>query len=131
MALLQYPEYQCHKKVRALKISVVEYLPGERVCLQFHDSRYSPIIVSTMNRPKPNNDFYYVEYERGYFSFSPPEEFEDGYTLIKPPTMDKTRMLEENTEIATVSEAEFDEFFIFALKGFDAVEVQPHELEAL
>lgn len=89
--LAEMPRYQCHKKVWGLKIACVEYLPNNMVALQFHNKAYSPIEVSVENRPKPNNDFYYVVYEDGYHSFSPTKAFEDDYTLIKPPTMDDVR----------------------------------------
>lgn len=80
----ELPKWQCHKVVHALKINVVEYMPDDMVMLQFHDTRFAPIQVSTIRRPKPSNDWYYVVYPDGYFSFSPTKEFEDGYTLIGP-----------------------------------------------
>lgn len=89
--IAELPKWQCHKVVHALKINVVEYMPDDMVMLQFHDTRFAPIQVSTIRRPKPSNDWYYVVYGDNYFSFSPTKEFEDGYTLIKPPTMDDVR----------------------------------------
>lgn len=93
---MQLPQYMCHKKVWALKISVVEYLPGNKVALQFHDTRFGPIIVSVENKPKPSNDWYYVVYPPdGYFSFSPEAEFEAGYTLVQQLSVeDVKKMLE-------------------------------------
>ena len=76
------PQYQCHKKVWGLKIACVEYLPNNMVALQFHNRTFAPIEVSTENRPKPSNDWYYVVYKDGYHSFSPTKAFEDDYTLI-------------------------------------------------
>lgn len=82
--IAELPKWQCHKVVHALKISSVEYMPDEKVILQFHDTRFASIEVSIIRKPKPSNDFYYVVYNDGYFSFSPAKEFEEGYTLIGP-----------------------------------------------
>jgi hypothetical protein len=76
------PQYRCHKVVGALKIACIEYLPNNEVMLQFHDKAYGPMQFSLNNKPRPSNDWYFVVYEGGYFSFSPTKDFEDGYTLI-------------------------------------------------
>ena len=79
---IQLPEYQCHKKVRAFKISSIEdhgdvfVLNGEtslQVCVVFK---------SFIDKHNPEIGGYYVRYRDGYESFSPADAFEDGYSLI-------------------------------------------------
>jgi hypothetical protein len=83
------PQYQCHKKVRALKLrglltnfdkddNPISYL------LVPEDSIFSPIACTEqwLAKHKPEPGGYYVVYEDGYTSFSPAEAFESGYTLI-------------------------------------------------
>jgi len=80
---LELPQYQCHKKVRAMKISEIR---GDftRPILYFDDDTYAPLHVTIdyCLRHKPEADGYYVVYEDGYQSFSPAKAFEDGYTKI-------------------------------------------------
>lgn len=80
------PQYQCHKKVRALKIASVirdkgdgafEILPAEKVYAVF------------TTKPKwtwkgsDSDQGYFVEYDDGYQSWSPTKAFEEGYTRIE------------------------------------------------
>lgn len=90
----QMPQYQCHKKVWALKIAEVkdsnegiqpldqEY-SGDRI-LVFADDGCAPLRVdqSFAQKHKPQAGGYYVVYEDGYKSFSPAKAFEDGYTRL-------------------------------------------------
>ncbi|AWC94565.1 hypothetical protein ACV8DN_003322 [Morganella morganii] len=87
---MQMPEYQCHKRVRALKIKRIDY--GYRdadkgnpswVCeIVPEDDNYPAIEVSAeyVKKHNPQAGGYYVVYENGYTSFSPADVFESGYT---------------------------------------------------
>jgi hypothetical protein len=90
------PQYQCHKKVRALKIKEVQHKPNPDpesntqqvsygAIIVPDDERYAPFEVPPhyvlKHDPKPGG--YYVLYEDGYQSYSPAEAFESGYTLIQ------------------------------------------------
>ena len=84
------PQYQCHKKVWALKIADVidptkdgNESDGSRI-LMISDSGFSPIRVDRhyVQKHKPENGGYYVVYEDGYKSFSPAQAFEEGYTRL-------------------------------------------------
>lgn len=86
------PLYQCHKQVRAAKIqSFTRTEPRVRLFLEaplgqgdeptqlyVHD-----LDVAVLDKHKPMVGWYLVVYEDGYESFSPPEAFESGYTLIR------------------------------------------------
>ena len=81
----QLPEYQCHKKVRAAKISTVNFDNEEKTdyTIRFEDAEQMPICCSAMtNRPLPAPGMYAVVYEDGYLSFSPAKAFEEGYTRL-------------------------------------------------
>lgn len=88
---VQMPQYQCHKKVWALKIKEVtdptipgNETDGSRILHFVRDDCYGPTKVSheyvRKHNPKPGG--YFVVYEDGYESWSPAEAFEEGYTLI-------------------------------------------------
>lgn len=80
--MVEIPQYQCHKKVRALKIKSVD---ADNATLSFLDeSNVAPIHVSQayLDKHEPVAGGYYVVYEGGYKSFSPAKEFEEGYTLL-------------------------------------------------
>lgn len=86
---IQLPQYQCHKKVWALKIKDVVNLAGDApeangTELHFENERYSPIVVDAafVAKHNPAAGMYLVVYEDGYRSVSPAKAFEDGYTLI-------------------------------------------------
>lgn len=78
--------YHCHKKVWAEKIVDIEMDQdgSGRACLQPGsikvDKRY-------MEMHNPRIGGYYVRYEDGYESFSPPGVFEDGYSRIPNTTL--------------------------------------------
>lgn len=88
------PEYQCHKIVRAAKITAIRIDPAfvgdGSALLAFGDinleiqvdnvwiKRNGPIIVGG----------YYVVYSDGYRSYSPGKEFDKGYSkLVATPTV--------------------------------------------
>lgn len=84
------PQYQCHKKVWALKIAKIEsaavgnnesdgsmwITPAEERFARFR------VQYDYMRKHKPEVGGYYVVYDDGYKSYSPAKAFEDGYTLI-------------------------------------------------
>lgn len=75
------PQYQCHKKVWALKIDQI----NEDACtLTFVDSGHAPICTGykwfSKHNPQPGG--YYVVYPDGYTSFSPAQAFEEGYARL-------------------------------------------------
>lgn len=79
------PKYVCHKEVRALLITSIEWNSTEQhYLLHFAGSGYSPVVVSKewVDSKGPKCGGYYVQYNNGYTSFSPAEAFEEGYTLV-------------------------------------------------
>ena len=85
--------YQCHKKVRAAKITnvranYVRDLPQStptftHVDLFLEGSDVpTPMSVEWNEKHLPRIGGYYVVYEDGYASYSPAQAFEEGYTLI-------------------------------------------------
>jgi hypothetical protein len=84
----ELPVYQCHKKVGALKIAKVHIdEDGQGVALVFKDARFAVRALTASqlkHKPTPEAGMYFVQYDGGYFSFSPAKEFEDGYTLVEP-----------------------------------------------
>lgn len=88
------PQYQCHKRVWALKIkavtrnSVLEAVSGDAsqgsALITPADAGYAEFRVDAeyLRKHNPQPGGYYVVYEDGYTSFSPAEAFESGYTRI-------------------------------------------------
>lgn len=84
------PQYQCHKKVWALKIlNVVDpTIPGNetdgsRIIIP-QDERFAPFKVDNayVQKHKPEAGGYYVVYADGYKSYSPANAFEEGYARL-------------------------------------------------
>lgn len=84
MGDVRIPLYVCHKRVRALKIKkVYTDEDGQGVVLTFEDERFPPRAVTRNlleHKPVPEAGMYLVLYENSYFSFSPADVFESGYT---------------------------------------------------
>ncbi|CAM6673221.1 hypothetical protein KLPMCP290B_25070 [Klebsiella pneumoniae] len=80
---LEMPKYQCHKKVWALKIQQV-YSVGTQNFIVPADYGYDdfPVSQEYIDKHKPQEGGYYVQYEGGYESYSPAEAFESGYSRI-------------------------------------------------
>lgn len=80
----EMPRYQCHKKVRALKLRNIPWPTKDGAILEFEGVGYAPITVPTelFARYRPTAGDYYIVYDDGYASFSPAKAFEDGYTRI-------------------------------------------------
>lgn len=79
----QMPSYISHKRVWALKIKKVGVdEDGQGVVLHFERPGFAPraFTASQLERkPEPQAGMYFVQYDGGYFSFSPADVFEDGY----------------------------------------------------
>ena len=90
---MEMPRYRCHKEVWALKLcSITRDEMTKDWALVPADNRYAPIMVSgtwiAMRCPsRGEGDYgYYVKYDDGYDSWSPTKAFEEGYTLLTPPS---------------------------------------------
>lgn len=93
----ELPLYQCHKKVRALKIQEVtlhdpagshppvEFAGG---FMHFEDKGFGcrAFDADFWNKHHPEKGGYFVVYEDGYTSYSPAKAFEEGYTQLIPYT---------------------------------------------
>jgi len=90
----EMPKYQSHKKVWALKIEIIIF-DRDLAKLQNRDTTgtatikpsdkdYQPFQVDAgyVRKHAPEAGGYFVQYEGGYKSYSPAEEFEKGYTKI-------------------------------------------------
>ena len=83
-AQAEMPKYESHKIVHALKIENLVINHNGSIDL-FFESPFSPINLERdvlKNKPTPQIGFYYVVYKGGYFSFSPSDAFEAGYTRM-------------------------------------------------
>lgn len=83
----QLPKYQCHKQVWALKIAAVHdpsTNANEAWLITPVESGYASFVVSDsyIKKHNPQAGGYWVQYKGGYQSYSPAEEFEDGYTRM-------------------------------------------------
>lgn len=86
----EMPQYQCHKKVWALKIKSIQAdgsAPRGASCsciVTPEDRDYAPFRVDEdyVLKHNPKAGGYYVVYDDGYTSYSPGAAFEAGYALI-------------------------------------------------
>jgi len=82
----EMPRYKCHKEVWALKIIHVDLILGSKAgaIITPHESGYSSFYVCDdyIKKHNPEAGGYYVVYKNGHESWSPAEEFENGYTII-------------------------------------------------
>lgn len=78
------PLYQCHKRVRAAKITALRAVDdSESLILVFGDIGFEKLVGQNWLELHPCNvGSYFVEYEDGYTSASPGPAFEAGYTLL-------------------------------------------------
>ncbi|MGF6343100.1 hypothetical protein ABIE10_002452 [Citrobacter sp. 506] len=81
---VQMPQYQCHKKVWALKIKHVHVNPDGTGIITPEENGFGnfDVEVDYINKHCPVAGGYYVQYEVGYESYSPAEAFESGYARI-------------------------------------------------
>ena len=80
----EMPEYQSHKRVRAMKIDSLEDDGHGSVTMKFADGTYRSAAENLFARYTPVQGDYYVVYADGYESISPAKAFEEGYTLVAP-----------------------------------------------
>lgn len=87
------PRYLCRKIVRALKIRRIDEklsTPNIRaIGFENFEALDGLIVFDVRNKPVPSPGWYYVFYDNGYESFSPPDAFEEGYTPIGEISADK------------------------------------------
>lgn len=83
---VELPLYQCHKKVRAAKITEIESHENDGTgsrTMVFGEIGGSKFLTDEWkDRFKPEVGGYYVIYEDDYTSFSPAKAFEEGYSRI-------------------------------------------------
>jgi hypothetical protein len=97
------PKYKSHKTVWAVNIVEVEDQGTDTttdenpiVLLKF-DKPYGDLRINLRGKPTPQAGWYLVQYEDGYVSFSPSEQFEKGNTL-EPKTF-QDRVEAEKSEL--------------------------------
>lgn len=78
----EMPQYQCHKKVRAVKIRDIGATPTGATILPEDDFPPFDVTDEWLLKHDPDVGGYYVVYEGGYSSYSPAKDFEAGYTKI-------------------------------------------------
>lgn len=85
---MDFPLYQCHKRVRAAKIIAI---CGNQLKLEIPAERpneiayqaIEPVSIEFLRKHSPQVGGYYVVYEDGYISYSPEKAFEDGYKQVR------------------------------------------------
>lgn len=83
--VMPMPQYQSQKVVGALKIANIMYpepLRGAAI-ITFEDENFPSQQVNMESKPKPEAGWYYIRYADGYVSFSPAQQFEEGYGPLK------------------------------------------------
>jgi hypothetical protein len=84
----QMPKYRCFKEVWALRINKVEdngtdTTTDENPIVTVHfDGLFLPRKMNLRGKPTPAPGWYMVQYEDGYISFSPGQQFEEGYMPV-------------------------------------------------
>ena len=83
----ELPQYQSHKKVRAMRIAVLKFSEEDGSAeIAGFDLEDVPFRTTPGFRSKwhgSEEDLgYFVQYEDGYQSWSPTKAFEEGYTKI-------------------------------------------------
>lgn len=78
------PLYRCHKEVSALKIKkIMRDEWGIGLVFENRGFMVKPFTNEQLKgKPDVQDGWYMVVYRDGYTSFSPAQEFEDGYTLV-------------------------------------------------
>lgn len=92
------PAFISHKRVWALKIAKVHVdEDGQGIGLQFEGNQFAlrAFTVSQLeHKPVPEAGMYFVQYEGGYFSFSPADAFEKGYSPAEQePVIEKITLI--------------------------------------
>lgn len=79
----ELPEWQCHKVVRAAKITSVKPMGASGLfTLELEGGLEVHVTYVYYQKHQPTAGNYYVRYEDGYESLSPPKAFEDGYKRV-------------------------------------------------
>lgn len=92
------PSYISHKRVWALKIAKVHVdEDGQGIALSFENPRFALRAFTTSqleHKPIPEAGMYFIQYEGGYFSFSPAEVFDKGYSPAEEePVVEKITLI--------------------------------------
>jgi hypothetical protein len=92
------PAFISHKRVWALKIAKVHIDDdGQGIALQFENPRFALRAFTSSqleHKPIPEAGMWFVQYEGGYFSFSPAEAFEKGYSPAEEePVVEKITLI--------------------------------------
>lgn len=82
------PLYQCHKRVRAAKISAIDQgtAPnnvGGTWLLSLEGAGSVEVPHEWLKKHNPEAGGYFVHYDDGYTSFSPAKAFEEGYAQVR------------------------------------------------
>lgn len=88
---MSLPQYQCIKKVRAAKIRDIHVddvgkstiLLDAPTAPMLRDFATRIVDQQWIDRTKAMPGWWFVEYDDGYTSASPPATFEEGYVLIQ------------------------------------------------
>ena len=88
MAMAEIPEYVCHKRVRAAKITRINHdMGGDRARadgdpwrLDLDNNSYVIVEAAWFAKHSPKEGGYFVRYQDGYESWSPADAFDSGYT---------------------------------------------------
>lgn len=92
------PAFISHKRVWALKIAKVHVdEDGQGIALVFEGNHFAMRAFTSSqleHKPIPEAGMYFVQYEGGYFSFSPADAFEKGYTPAEQePVIEKITLI--------------------------------------
>jgi hypothetical protein len=84
-AVVELPQYRCHKVVRAAKITAFRQNgnPGMPDIVLGEIGGIVTALPDWHAKNKPQVGGYYVVYEDGYTSYSPAKAFEEGYAKLE------------------------------------------------
>lgn len=101
MRQTELPEYQCHKRVRACRIKAIVQDADGRYMVHPAEEGLDPVEVPAqyVARHKPAPGGYLVQYRDGYLSFSPAQEFEDGYLPINELAGRRERLINQLIDV--------------------------------
>lgn len=86
IAATDLPTYRSHKTVRAAKILAINRIQVH-MTLDLGDGTTGTVYLlpEYFDRHEPQVGGYYVGYDDGYVSYSPPKPFESGYSRVDAP----------------------------------------------
>jgi hypothetical protein len=92
------PAFISHKRVWALKIAKVHVdEDGQGIAIAFENPSFALRAFTRSqleHKPIPEPGMYFVQYEGGYFSFSPADAFEKGYSPAEEePVVEKITLI--------------------------------------